>query len=172
MSVTAVPLRPIKKGSVAKLWIGLAALSLGAGALAYAGTAGQQYETTGSGLKFKVIKAGEGPKPTVNDIAVVDYTGSFPDGTVFDSSKGKQPMPIPVAPGASIAGFSEGLQMMQKGGTYKLIIPWNLAYGAEGRPPVIPPKSDLEFEVTLLEFVSQEEVMRRMSQSGQMPPGM
>lgn len=172
MSVTAVPLRPIRKGSVVKLWIGLAVLSLGAGALAYAGTASQQYEVTSSGLKFQVIKAGEGPRPTISDIAVVDYTGRLADGSVFDTSKGKQPIPIPVGPDGSIAGFSEGLQMMQKGGTYRLIIPWNLAYGAEGRPPVIPPKADLEFEVTLLDFVSQQELMRRMSQSGQMPPGM
>jgi FKBP-type peptidyl-prolyl cis-trans isomerase FkpA len=168
MSVTAVPLRPLKKGSVAKLWIGLAALSLGAGALAYAGTAGQQYETTASGLRYQVIKAGEGARPTASDIAIIDYTGRFTDGKEFDSSKGKQPVPIPVGPGGSIPGFSEGLQLMQKGGTYKLLIPWNLAYGAEGRPPVIPPKSDLEFEVTLIDFLPQEEFMRRMMQ-GQAP---
>jgi FKBP-type peptidyl-prolyl cis-trans isomerase FkpA len=172
MSVTAVPIRPIKKGSVVKLWAALGLLSAAAGGLAWAGTSAQQVETTASGLKYRVVKPGTGPRPTVQDIAIIDYTGRLSDGSVFDTSEGKQPIPIPVGPGGSIPGFSEGLQMMQKGGTYQLIIPWNLAYGAEGRPPVIPPKADLEFEVTLIDFLPQEEVMRRVMQGqgqGQAP---
>src|SRR4051794_26099373 len=61
MSVTAVPLRPITKGSVAKLWIGLLLLALAAAAFAWWGTAGQQWTTTGSGLQYRVVKDGQGP---------------------------------------------------------------------------------------------------------------
>lgn len=150
-SVTAVPIRPIKKGSLTKLWVGLGALSLAAGALAWAGTAGQHYETTASGLQIRVLTEGEGPHPAPTDIVLIDYTGRLEDGTVFDTSEGKQPVPLPVT--GSIPGFAEGLQMMRKGGTYQLRIPSELAYGPQGAGGVIPPDADLEFEVTLIDFV-------------------
>ena len=168
MSVTAVPIRPIRKGSVTKLWVGLGALGLAAGALAWAGTAGQHFITTESGLQYRVIEPGEGPKPGPDDVALIDYTGRLEDGTVFDTSEGKQPIPLPVGPGGSIAGFSEGMQLMSKGATYRLRIPYELAYGAEGRPPVIPPKADLEFDVTLIDFVP----MAALQGMGAPPPGM
>lgn len=150
-SVTAVPIRPIKKGSLTKLWVGLGALSLAAGALAWAGTAGQHYETTDSGLQYRVIAEGEGPHPSATDIVLIDYTGRLEDGTVFDTSEGKQPVPLPVT--GSIPGFAEGLQLMRKGGTYQLKIPSELAYGSQGAGGVIPPNADLEFDVTLIDFV-------------------
>ena len=151
MSVTAVPIRPIRKGSVTKLWIGLAALSLAAGGLAWAGTAGQHYTTTESGLQFRVLEDGEGPHQAPTDIVLIDYTGTLEDGTVFDTSEGKQPVPLPVT--GSIPGFAEGLQLMRKGGTYSLKIPSELAYGPQGAGGVHPHDADLEFEVTLIDFV-------------------
>ena len=166
MSVTAVPIRPIKKGSVTKLWIGLAALSLGAGALAWAGTAGQHYVTTESGLQFRVVTEGEGPHPAPTDIVLIDYTGTLEDGTVFDTSEGRQPVPLPVM--GSIPGFAEGLQMMRKGGTYRLRIPSELAYGATGAGDAIPPNADLQFEVTLIDFVPAS----ALQGMGMPPPGM
>ena len=138
------------------------------GALAWAGTAGQHFITTESGLQYRVIEPGEGPKPGPDDVALIDYTGRLEDGTVFDTSEGKQPIPLPVGPGGSIAGFSEGMQLMSKGATYRLRIPYELAYGAEGRPPVIPPKADLEFDVTLIDFVP----MAALQGMGAPPPGM
>ena len=163
MSITAVPLRPVKKGSVAKLWVAIAGLSLAAAGIAWAGTQGMAYETTPSGLQIRETKAGEGASPTASDIALVHYTGKLEDGSVFDSSEGKQPLPLPVGPGGSIAGFSEGLQRMQKGGEYILRIPPALAYGERGVPGAIPPNATLTFEVRLLDFVPQ-------SAMG-MPPG-
>jgi hypothetical protein len=152
MSITAVPLRPIKKGSIAKLWIGLGALGLAAGGLAWAGTSGQNYTTTSSGLQYRVIEEGTGPHPAATDIALIDYTGRLEDGTVFDTSKGKQPVPLPV--NGSIAGFGEALQLMSKGATYRLRIPPELGYGAQGTPGgPIPPNATLDFDVTLIDFV-------------------
>jgi hypothetical protein len=160
MSVTAVPLRPIAKGSVTKLWIGLAALSLGAVGLAWAGTSGQQMTTTASGLKLQAIEEGTGPSPTTTDIVLVHYTGRLEDGTVFDTSQGKQPVPFPVT--GVIPGFTEGLQMMKKGGTYRLRIPPDLAYGPQGAGGVIPPNATLEFDIQLLDIAPQSALQGMM----------
>ena len=163
MSVTAVPLRPVKKGSVAKLWIGLAVLSFGAGGLAWAGTSGQQMTTTASGLQLQVLKEGTGPSPTTTDIVLVHYKGKLQDGTVFDSTEGKQPVPFPVT--GVIPGFTEGLQMMKKGGTYRLKIPPQLAYGEKGAGGVIPPNATLDFEIQLIDMAPASALQ------GMMPPG-
>jgi hypothetical protein len=173
MSVTAVPIRPIKKGSLAKFWIALVVLALAAAGLAWAGTAGQGYVTTASGLQYRVIEEGEGPSPEPSAIALIDYTGKLEDGTVFDSTEGKQPTPLPV--NGSIPGFSEGLQLMNKGATYRFRIPPELGYGAEGAGGVIPPNATLEFDVTLRDFktltpqeMQQLQQMQMMQQMQQM----
>lgn len=167
MSVTAVPLRPVRKGSVLKLWIGLGLLSAAAAGLAIAGTAGQQVVTTASGLRLQTIEEGTGPQPTTTDIVLVHYTGRLEDGTVFDSSEGKQPVPFPVT--GVIPGFTEGLQMMKKGGTYRLRIPPELAYGAEGAGGVIPPNATLEFDIQLLDLAPQSALQGMMG--GPAAPG-
>ncbi len=155
MSVTAVPIRPLAKGSVAMLWLGIVALCLVAVGLAWLTTGGRGYTTTASGLQYRVIQPGEGPSPTDSDIALIRYTGRLQDGTVFDSNADGQPLPLPVGPGGSIAGFSEGMKLMQKGGRYELRIPGDLAYGPRGVPGTIPPNATLDFEVELLDFISQ-----------------
>lgn len=174
MSVTAVPIRPVKKGSLAKFWIALVLLALAAAGIAWAGTAGQGYTTTASGLQYRVIEEGEGPNPEPSAIALIDYTGRLEDGTVFDSTEGKQPAPLPV--NASIAGFSEGLQLMNKGATYRFRIPPELGYGAAGAGGVIPPNATLEFDVTLRDFktltpqeMQQLQMMQQMQQQGAAP---
>jgi FKBP-type peptidyl-prolyl cis-trans isomerase FkpA len=164
MSVTAVPLRPIAKGSVVKLWIGLLLLTLIAVGVAWAGASPLRWTTTPSGLQYKVVKEGEGPHPTADDIAVIDYTGRLPDGTVFDTTQGKQPAPLPVRPGGVIAGFTEGLQLMRKGGVYKLRIPPKIGYGERGAPPAIPPNTTLDFDVKLVEIVPEATVRAMMQQ--------
>jgi FKBP-type peptidyl-prolyl cis-trans isomerase FkpA len=168
MSVTAVPLHPVKKGSVLKLWIALAFLSAVAGGVAFAGTAGQMWERTASGLQYQVVEEGTGERPKTSDIAIIEYKGSLPDGTVFDSNEGR-PAPLPVDPSATIPGFAEGLQLMRKGGTYRLRIPSELGYGERGAPPAIPPNTDLEFQVKLVEFMP-ESAFRAMMSMG-MPGG-
>jgi FKBP-type peptidyl-prolyl cis-trans isomerase FkpA len=167
MSVTAVPLRPIRKGSVLKLWLALLLLALIAAGIAWAGTRTQTYTTTASGLQIRTLKEGEGGFPTAADIAFVTYTGRLADGTVFDSNAGQQPAPFPVAEGATIPGFSEGLKLMQKGGTYRLRMPPKLGYGDKdmGR---IPPNSTLDFEVTLVEFMPEAQLRQIMMQQQMM----
>ncbi|MDE6282510.1 MAG: FKBP-type peptidyl-prolyl cis-trans isomerase [Muribaculaceae bacterium] len=104
---------------------------------------------TPSGLLFSVITEGEGEMPTANDVVRVTYTGALADGTVFDSTE--RPIDLPV--NGVVKGFSEGLQMMKPGGTYRLIIPAELGYGERGAGGVIPPGAALDFTVTLLDIV-------------------
>lgn len=105
-------------------------------------------KTTSDGLVYKVLKQGDGPSPTKDDKVVVDYKGTLPDGTVFDSTyKRGKPATLPVD--AVIPGWSEALQLMHVGGKYKLYIPPHLAYGEQGAGQVIGPNEALVFDVEL-----------------------
>lgn len=105
--------------------------------------------TTASGLEYKVIAAGQGPHPGDNDIVTVDYTGTFINGKVFDSSytRGK-PVTFPVS--QVIPGWTEVIKLMQPGAIYEVYIPSNLAYGDKGLNNVIGPKQTLVFKIHLI----------------------
>jgi len=110
--------------------------------------------TTESGLQYKVITAGTGPKPKSTDTVTVNYVGKLIDGTVFDSSeKHGQAATFPLD--GVIPGWTEGLQLMPKGSKYELYVPAELAYGAGGQGP-IPPSATLVFEVELLDIAAPE----------------
>ena len=104
---------------------------------------------TESGLVFRQIKAGLGPKPEPRHRVRVLYEGRLPDGTVFDSSK-KQGRPAEFKLSGVIPGWVEGLQMLSGGGKARLTIPPHLAYKKKGKPGKIPPCSVLIFEIELL----------------------
>src|SRR5580704_1709700 len=105
--------------------------------------------TLPSGLQYKILKAGTGPKPTAADQVECNYKGTLVDGTEFDSSyKRGQPATFPV--GQVIKGWTEALQLMPVGSKWQLFIPSDLAYGARGSGPTIGPNSTLIFEVELI----------------------
>jgi len=106
---------------------------------------------TKSGLQYKVVKKGQGPKPTPTDTVKVQYKGSLLDGKEFDSSY-KRNEPAVFQVNQVIAGWQEALPLMEVGSTYELYIPPDLAYGDRGAPPVIEPGSMLIFQVELLEI--------------------
>lgn len=173
MSATQVPLRPLKRGSMFKLWLGIALLIAAALALAWIGAGSMRGETTPSGVVIRTIQPGKGELIKATDGALVDYEGRLMDGTVFDSSKGRGPAGM--IPGQVIPGFGEALQKMQEGGSYKIRIPAALAYGAAGAGEgKIPPNSDIEFDVTIKQVVRNAAMMMPppgAPQQGQMPEG-
>lgn len=189
--VTAVPLRPIKKGSLAKLWIGVGLVAaVGVGA-AWLGTQRQVamaeppaerlariskqqgVVTTASGLRYKIIKEGSGPKASATDEVIVDYEGRLADGQVFDSSAlHGGPAKLPVS--GMISGWTEGLQLMSPGAKYRFWMGPELAFGEAGvYGGRIPGNAVVEFDVSLISIVPPQPgmgAMGGMDMGGAMPP--
>ena len=110
---------------------------------------------TDSGLQYEVVTAGTGTKPKAEDTVTVHYKGTTIDGTVFDDSN-KRGEPAVFGVNQVIPGWSEVLQLMQEGATYRVVIPPSLAYGEQGVPPTIEPNSVLVFDVTLVSIAKEE----------------
>lgn len=167
--VTRVPIQPIAKGSLLKLWLGvILAVALGAG-IAWAAVP--------AGIDLDELVAGTGESPSQGDVAFVKYKGMLDDGTVFDESR-ETPFPPGIFPegipmlleeGQVVDGFYKGLLKMKKGGKYRLFIPAELAYGDDPQPgSPIPPGANLTFEVELVDFMSQEDAERRFQMMQQL----
>jgi FKBP-type peptidyl-prolyl cis-trans isomerase FkpA len=105
--------------------------------------------TTVTGLRIQTLSPGTGPRPTIEDAVLVTYEGRLADGTVFDKAEA----PVGFGVGDLVPGFTEALLLMSKGGTYRIWLPPELAYGAEGAGGgTIPPGATLDFTVTLLDI--------------------
>ncbi len=105
-----------------------------------------------SGLKYYDTKVGSGPHPKIGQTVSVQYTGTLLNGTKFDSSydHGGQPIDFPIGVGSVIKGWDEGVPGMKVGGKRRLVIPSNLAYGANPPTPTIPPNATLVFDIELV----------------------
>lgn len=103
-----------------------------------------------AGLLFEDIAVGEGAEAASGMQVTVHYTGTFEDGREFDSSQGRGPFSFQLGAGRVIKGWDLGVAGMKVGGKRKLVIPSDLAYGSRGAGNVIPPNTDLVFEVELL----------------------
>ena len=108
--------------------------------------------TLPSGLQYQVLKEGNGKKPSAKDTVKCHYEGFLIDGTVFDSSVQRgEPATFPLQ--QVIAGWTEGLQLMQEGAKYRFFIPYRLAYGEGGAGASIPPFAALIFDVELIQVM-------------------
>jgi FKBP-type peptidyl-prolyl cis-trans isomerase FkpA len=166
MSATTVANPPSRRTGVGKMWLALIVLVAAGVALAWIGAGSLRGETTPSGLQFRTVQAGAGPQIKAIDGVLIEYEGRLPGGTVFDSSEGRGPTPM--IAGQVIPGFAEALTKMQKGGRYRIHIPAKLGYGSS--PPAgspIPPNSDLEFDVHVVQIVPNAALM----QGAQQPTG-
>lgn len=104
--------------------------------------------TTASGLQYKVVSAGKGKAPKASDNVTVHYTGRLIDGTVFDSSRDRDPATFKVD--GVIDGWTEALQLMHEGDKWTIFIPSSLGYGEQGAGSQIPPFATLIFDVELI----------------------
>ena len=158
MSVTAVPLRPIARGVIVWLWLGLGLLALvGVGTallrtrhvappaeMFLARNARQPgVVVTPSGLQYRVIVRGTGPRPTPSDIVLVNYVLTLADGTLVDRGG-----PVPMEVAGTVPGFAEALTLMPAGSKYRIWVPPALGYPRGSGP--IPPNSVLIFDLDLL----------------------
>lgn len=166
--ITRVPLQPIAKGALTKLWVGLAALTLIAGGIAWA--------TVPHGVDVEIVQAGSGDTPGEGDVVFANYTGRLADGTVFDEAKGQRvplqglfPDGAPLSIGQMIPGMNDALTQVQKGGKYVIEIPAELGYGDE--PPAgsnIPAGADLIFDLEVTEIMPQADFEQRVGLFQQM----
>ncbi|MGA8492476.1 MAG: FKBP-type peptidyl-prolyl cis-trans isomerase [Terriglobales bacterium] len=118
--------------------------------------------TLPSGLQYKILTPGTGPKPTATDSVICNYRGTLIDGKEFDSSyKRGQPATFPVS--GVIKGWTEALQLMPVGSKWQLVVPSDLAYGERGQGPDIAPNATLIFEVELLSIKSKDEGQKKDS---------
>lgn len=112
----------------------------------------KEVKTTESGLQYEVLTLGTGAMPKDTNTVKVHYTGTLLSGKVFDSSRDRgEPIEFPL--NGVIRGWTEGVQLMPVGSRFKFYIPYALAYGTQGSPPVIPGGSMLIFDVELLEII-------------------
>ena len=165
--ITRVPLQPIAKGSLAKMWIAVALAIVAALALAF--------WLAPRGVDVDTLTEGSGPRPGAEDVVFIRYVGKLDNGDVFDQSQdinlpipGIFPEGTPLPLDGVVPGFRDGLQQMQAGGRYRLFIPARLGYGETGSPSPtgeggIPPNADLTFDVELIDFMSREDFEGRIA---------
>lgn len=167
MSATQVPIRPAATATRLRLGFGLIFLILAGVLLAWFGAGQLRGQTTAGGVEVRTVVGGEGALVTAQDGVIIEYIGSLPDGTQFESTEGR---PAPLLVNQVVPGFSEALQQMRKGGRYKIRIPAALAYGASPPPgSPIPPNSDLLFDIKVIEVVRNAATL---AGQGAQPPGM
>jgi FKBP-type peptidyl-prolyl cis-trans isomerase FkpA len=171
MSVSTLAHPPQHKAALTKFWLAVLFLvAVGVG-LAWLGAGSLRGEKTASGLVFRTVKAGTGPRITDADAVLIDYELRLPDGKLVDSSA-NHGGPQAVAPSQTVPGFGEALTRMQKGGTYHFIVPPKLGYG-DTPPPgsPIPPHSNLEFDVHVVDVAQGAAAMAAQAQPGTQDQG-
>ena len=170
MSITQVPIRPIQRGSMLRLWLAILFLAVLAWVVARAGAGALRPQMTPGGIALRTIEPGHGDPITLADAALVDYVGSLDDGTVFDAAA-NHGGPQPMAPAEMMPGFREAMLNMREGGKYHVRIPPAQGYGMTP-PPGIPANATLTFDVAILKIGRNAAAMAaaQARQQQQAPP--
>jgi len=174
-AVTAVPIRPLARGSVLKLWLALIVLVVAGAAIAWVGTAPLQIVTTKTGVRFQTIRSGTGPTIMPADLVAMRYRLTKLDGTQIENSD-DMGQPFVASTDRVFPGFGEAMGMMQQGGRYRIWLP--PGQHAQGPLPPGTPFSDqdtLVFDVTVLQVAEGMAAAQRMmgpqgGQPGGAPP--
>ena len=171
-AVTAVPIRPLAKGTVLKLWLALLVLCVAGAALAWVGTSRLQIVTTETGVRFQTIVAGDGPTVTPADLVAMRYRPTKLDGTEIEDSD-QTGQPFVASTDRVFPGFGEAMQLMQAGGRYRIWIP--PGQHVQGpMPPGAPFSAEdtLVFDIRVLQIAPGMAAMQNMmGPPGAPPPG-
>lgn len=173
-AVTAVPLRPLAKGSVPRLWLAVGLLVLIAAALGWWGTRGLQRSTMPSGVQYQVIREGSGELISSADIVIVQFVGRHQNGEVFADTRREQ-QPMRATTDNFLPGVGEGLKLMRKGAVYRFWVPptvWRPQAGPES--PFDPNETlivdvqvvDVQLGAAAQQRIQQMQELQRQLQSG------
>jgi FKBP-type peptidyl-prolyl cis-trans isomerase FkpA len=150
-AVTAVPIPPLPKGAILKLWIAILLLAAGGAALAWLGTSPLQRHTTETGVQYQILEEGEGATITSADLVLFHFVARRGDGSVFATSMGREP--VTTAPDNSFfPGVGQGLKLMRKGARYRFWLPPSQAF--QGELPEgagLSPDEVLSFDVQVVD---------------------
>jgi FKBP-type peptidyl-prolyl cis-trans isomerase FkpA len=155
VSVAEAAHRPDHRGRAIALWLGFILVIAAGVALAWLGAHSVRQRT----VQIETIHPGAGPTIQAQDGVLIEYEGRLENGTVFDSSAGKGP--VPLLANQVIPGFAQALLQMQEGGQYKIHIPSKLGYGPN--PPAdgpIPPNANLDFDIKVVKVVPNAALMQ------------
>lgn len=173
MSVTAVPIRPLAKGSVLKLWLALVVLCVAGAALAWVGTSRLQIRTIDNGIRIQTLHEGTGPLITRADLVLMQYRLTKLDGTFIEDSR-QSGQPFVVSVERSFPGFGIAMQQMQEGGRYRIWLP--PGQHAPQFPPGTPfgPQDTLVFDIQVQQVAAGMAAAQQMmgpQGGGGLPPG-
>lgn len=161
-AVTAVPLRPLAKGSVLKLWIAVGLLVLVAAGIGWWGTGGLQRIAMPSGVKYQVIREGSGDLISSADIVTVNFVGRRENGEVlFDTRRDR---PVQATTDNFIPGVGEGLKLMRKGSVYRFWVPPSVWRGQVPAGAQLDPTETLSFDVQVFDIQPGAAARRRIQQ--------
>ena len=166
MSVSTLAHPPRHGAALTKFWFAVLFLAAIGVAIAWLGAGSMRGDTLASGVFIRTVEEGTGTPVSADDGVFLEYEGRLADGTVFDSSGERGP--VPMLAGQTIPGFAEALTQMRQGGTYRVKIPSEHAYGATP-PPGLPPNADLEFDVTVVQVVPNAATQMQQAQPQAMP---
>jgi len=162
-AVTAVPLRPLAKGSVPKLWLAVGLLVLVAAGLGWWGTRGLQRNAMPSGVQYQVIREGSGELISSADIVLVHFVGRHQNGEVFADTRREQ-QPLQATTDNFLPGVGEGLKLMRKGSVYRFWVPPNVWRTQAGANTPFDPNETLTFDVQIADVQIGAAALRQQQQ--------